>query len=154
VNTGGNVFVLLGTREWIARFAATAAEAMTYGLLVFAMVCFVRLLVRYDLLAALVTAVIFALSEGDVVKSTNWAVPLLFIALYGVLAFVLVRIGLVATISAIFFINGFASIWLGDDWQAWYAPIGIASILLLLSIAMLAFWKSLGSRELLGGEET
>ena len=87
---------------------------MTYGLLVFAMVCFVRLLVRYDLLAALVTAVIFTLSEGDVVQSTNWAVPVLFIALYGVLAFVLVRIGLVATISAIFFINGFASIWLGS----------------------------------------
>jgi predicted Ser/Thr protein kinase len=154
VNTGGNVFVLLGTRQWIARFATTSAEAMTYGLLVFAMVCFVRLLVRYDLLAALVTAVIFTLSEGDVVQSTNWAVPMLFIALYGVLAFVLVRIGLVATISAIFFINGFGSIWLGSDWKAWYAPIGIASILLLLSIATLAFWKSLGSRDLLGGEET
>ena len=51
----------------------------------------------------------------------------LFIAVYGILALVLMRIGLVATISAIFFINAFNGIWLGADWKAWYAPAGIAT---------------------------
>ena len=63
------------------------------------------------------------------------------------------RIGLVATISAIFFISAFNGVWLGGDWKAWYAPAGIATILLMLSIAGFAFWKSLGGRDLLGGEE-
>ena len=50
-------------------------------------------------------------------------------------------------------INAFSAIWLGADWKAWYAPAGIATILLMLTIALIAFWRSLGSRELLGGEE-
>jgi hypothetical protein len=125
------------------------------GLLVFAVICLLRRLVRYDILAALITAVLFTLTETEVTRSPDWGVmAALFIAVYGVLALVLMRIGLVATISAIFFINCFSAIWLGADWKAWYAPAGIATILLMLAIALFAFWKSLGSGDLLGGEET
>ena len=34
-----------------------------------------------------------------------------------------------------------------------FAPAGLATLVLLLGIAMFAFWRSLGSRELLGNEE-
>jgi hypothetical protein len=153
VATGGNVFSVLGVRQMVARFAAVASDSLNYGLLVFAVICLARRLVRYDAVAALVTAIVFTLAEGDVARSNNVMTTVaLFIAVYGILAFVLIRIGLVATIAAIFFINVFPAIWLGGDFTAWYAPYGIAAILISFSIALIAFWKSLGSRGLLGGE--
>ena len=71
---------------------------------------------------------------------------------YAAIFFILLRLGLVATICAVFFINGCSAIWLGADWTTWYAPSGLASLLLLLGIAGVAFWRSLGSRGLVGDE--
>jgi hypothetical protein len=73
-------------------------------------------------------------------------------AFYGALIFVLLRYGLVATISAVFFLDSSNAIIVGSDWKAWYAPPGIATILLLGGIVVFAFWRSLGSRPLFGGE--
>ena len=149
------MYYLLGARYWIGRHAATLANSLNIGLVVFAVICLLRRLVRNDILAALATAVLFTMTEGEVIHSPEWGImAALFVAVYSILAFVLMRIGLVATISAIFFIDAFNGIWLGADWKAWYAPAGIATLLLLLSIAGFAFWKSLGGRDLLAGEET
>jgi hypothetical protein len=65
-----------------------------------------------------------------------------------VLVFVLLRLGLVATMTATFFIDSCNLITLGWDWKAWYAPFGLATFVLLLGIAIFAFWRSLGSHEL------
>ena len=54
--------------------------------------------------------------------------------------------------GAVFFIDATNQITLGADWKTWYAPSGLATMLLLLGIAMFAFWRSLGSRELFGGD--
>jgi len=72
--------------------------------------------------------------------------------LFTVLMFCLLRLGLVATMACVFFINSCNNITLGANWRAWYAPSGIATLGLLLGIAVFAFWRSLGGRELLGGE--
>ncbi|MBZ5624151.1 MAG: hypothetical protein LAQ69_36450 [Acidobacteriia bacterium] len=58
-----------------------------------------------------------------------------------------------ATIALFYFVNSFNAITLGGDWKAWFAPAGLATLLLLLGIALFAFWRSLGSRELLGADE-
>jgi len=76
------------------------------------------------------------------------------VSLYMVLIFLLLRLGLVAIIATVFFINGYNALVLGADWKAWYAPSGMATLLLLMGIALFAFWRSLGSRELLAGDET
>jgi hypothetical protein len=151
VTTGGNLGAMLDTRHWIGRHAIAAASSLNVGLVIFAVICFLRRLVRYDALAALATAVVFTLTEYEAVYG-GWAGLALFIVVYGVLAFLLMRLGLVASLSAIVFINAFNSIWLGADWKAWYAPAGIATILMMLSIALIAFWKSLGSRDLLDAD--
>ena len=52
--------------------------------------------------------------------------------------------------SVIFFINGIGSMNLGLDWKTWYAPLGFASLLLLLGVVLWAFWRSLGARGLFG----
>jgi ABC-type nickel/cobalt efflux system permease component RcnA len=77
---------------------------------------------------------------------------LLCVVVYSALAFVLLRCGLVATIVAVFFANSGNTVLLGSDWTTWYAPYGIASLLLLIAIAGWAFWRSLGGRELIGEE--
>jgi hypothetical protein len=60
----------------------------------------------------------------------------------------MLRFGLVSTISAVFFLNTLAAMDLGLDWSTCYAPYGLATLVLLLSIVIAAFWLSLGSRSL------
>jgi uncharacterized membrane protein len=62
--------------------------------------------------------------------------------------FVLLRLGLVATISAVFFLNLINGVTLGTDLNTWYAPTGLASIALILAIVVYVFKQSLGAREL------
>jgi serine/threonine-protein kinase len=152
VQTGGNLWSLLGARHWLGRVAVViSGDALMLGLPGFAVICFVRRLVRYDAIAAAVAAVLFTLTQPEAVAG-SWTDVALYLGVYALLTFLLMRIGLVATLSALVYINFFSSVWLGADWKAWYAPTGIATILLALSVALLAFWKSLGSRDLLGEE--
>ncbi len=39
---------------------------------------------------------------------------------------------------------------LGTDWNGWYVPASMATLLLLLGISVFAFWRSLGGRDLIG----
>jgi hypothetical protein len=104
-------------------------------------------LVKKDVAAAILAAMMLMLAN-DVFASSNWKVKAaIYLGMYSVLVFVLLRLGLVATIAAVFFLDSFNLITLGADWKTWYAPAGLASFLLLLGIAVFAFWRSLGSRE-------
>ena len=154
LEAAGNLNYTLGTRQWLGGHAGAVANALRAGLFAFMVIFGVRTLVRKDVLAALIAAVLFTLQEGEVVNAPNWEVAAtIYVILFAVLIFALLRYGLVATIAAVYFINSFSAITLGGDWKAWYAPAGLATLLLLLGIAMFAFWRSLGSRELLGSEE-
>ena len=42
------------------------------------------------------------------------------------------------------------AILVGGDWQAWYVPYGLASLLLLAGISLFSFWQALGPAGLLG----
>ena len=68
-------------------------------------------------------------------------------AIHTGLLLVLLRYGLVTIMAAVFFINTIDDLGLGGDWKAWYAPTALATLVLLLGIAIYAFWRSLGSRE-------
>jgi len=139
----------LGTRQWIASHADGLAGALFFGLIVFFAICGLRRLVRNDILAAVVAALLFTFSNGGIFDSPDWPVKFaMYAGIFAVLIFVLLRFGLVATMAAIFFLNTFNKITLGTDWKTWYAPSGLATLVLLLGIAVFAFWRSLGSREL------
>jgi hypothetical protein len=89
-----------------------------------------------------------------VVQSPDWKVKgAISLGLFAVLIFVLLRFGLVAIISAAFFVDSINTILLGTDWKTWYAPANLATVALLMSIGVFAFWRSLGSQELFGGGE-
>ena len=145
--------MLLGARHWWGGHAATLFNALNGGLTIFALICGLRRLLRYDLLAALAAALLLTLSNNDIYRHTTVAhvvVIATYIAISVILAWALIRIGLVATVSMIFFINSMNAIWLGADWKAWYAPYGFATLVLLLGIAAFAFWRALGHHELAG----
>src|SRR5262249_32305716 len=124
-------------------------------MLVFFVIFALRRVFRYEILAALFTAIMFTFLEGGFPPSDDWRIAGgLHITLYGILIFILLRIGLVALISAIYFLNGFNGILSGTDWKAWYTPSSLATLTLMFSLALFAFWRSLGNRELITGEES
>jgi serine/threonine-protein kinase len=151
VNFDIGVNFAMGTRAWIGGHAGGLCDALRSGLLIFLCIFGMRQMLRYDALAAVAAALLFTMVQGDVIYAQNWALmTLLYVVIYSGLAFVLLRYGLVATIATVFFGDSGNSILLGWDWKTWYAPYGIASLLLLIAIAVWAFWRSLGDRELIG----
>jgi hypothetical protein len=142
---------VLGMRQWTGGHAANVGGALRLGLLIFLTIFGLRQLLRNDALAAVSAALLFTMTQGDLTYSAEWVtLTLLYVTVYSALAFVLLRCGLVASIVAVFFANSGNAVTLGWDWKTWYAPYGLASLLLLIAIAVWAFWRSLGDRELLG----
>jgi hypothetical protein len=110
------------------------AFALTFSLISFFAIFGLRRLLRSEILAAIGASVLFILSRGDVFNSAQWLVRA--IILISILIFFLLRSGLITTI---FFIDGINVIVLGTVWKRWYAPAGLATLLLLLGIALFAF---------------
>jgi serine/threonine-protein kinase len=138
----------LGTRHWIAAHTATLAGDLLVGLLCFFALTGLRYLVKKDWIAAMIAAIFFTFSNSGNFTSSNWEVKTaIYLFVFGVLLMVLLRYGLVTIVAAAFFIDSFDSLGLGGDWKAWYAPAGLATAALLAGIAVYAFWRSLGSRE-------
>jgi hypothetical protein len=153
VNTDVSLAVILGVRQWVGSQADTLGGDMRLGLLIFLAIFGLRQLLRNDWLAALAAAVLFTLMQGEVSYTSERAVMItLYLIVYGALMFVLLRNGLVTTISTLFFIDSCNGVVLGTNWNAWYTPAGLASLLLLCGIATWAFYRALGTRELIGEE--
>jgi serine/threonine-protein kinase len=138
----------LDTRHWVASHAGTLAASLGVGLAIFFALTGLRRLVKRDWLAALLASVFFTFSNGNAFNSPDWKVKaIVYLCIFAVLIMVLLRYGLVAIIAATFFIDTIDTIGLGGDWKTWYAPAGLATVALLLGIAIYAFWRSLGTRE-------
>jgi predicted Ser/Thr protein kinase len=149
MSSDSGVTAALGTRHWIAFHANTLATALGVGLLCFFALTGLRQLVKRDLVAAGIAAAFFTFSNGNALNSPDWKVKMpVYFFIFGVLLLVLLRYGLVTIIAAAFFIDTLDSIGLGMDWKTWDAPAGLATAALLLGIAVYAFWRSLGSRDL------
>ena len=143
---------LLGARHWMGAHASNANEALSTGLFVFLTIFAMRQLLRNEVLAALAAAIIFTLLQGDVTGPEWWIIGLFYGISITALIFVLLRFGLVATIAAVFFVNGLNAMVLTTDWSAWFLPASVATLLLLGGIAVFAFWRSLGDRALIAGD--
>jgi serine/threonine-protein kinase len=147
----GGIGITLGSRAWFAAHTGMLGTILPLGLILFLSVFGLRLLVRKDLLAALLAAALAVPFNLSANHFTDWQILLpVYFVLFAVLTFVLLRLGLVAALAAVFFLNSCGRIIVGADWATWYAPYGVATLALLLGIALFAFWLSLGSRELLG----
>jgi len=143
---------LLGARAWVGAHALQANSSLSFGLFAFLTIFAMRQLFRNELLAAAAAAAMFTFAQGEVAGPEWWLLALLYGAVYTALIYVLLRVGLVTTIAALYFVDSISGIALGKDWGTWYAPASLATLLLLIGIAVFAFWRSLGGRDLIEGE--
>ena len=152
----GGLVGTLGTRQWIAFQASDFSAVLLIGLVFFFALTGLRQLVKRDVVAAILASLFFTFvnisANASTLDAPNWKVKCaIYFGMFAVLLFVLLRYGLVAIMAAACFINSLDSITLGGDWKTWYAPAGLATVTMLLGIAIFSFWRSLGRRELIGG---
>jgi serine/threonine-protein kinase len=154
VGADGGLDVTLGTRRWLAVHIGTLGGLMIIAFALFLVIFGIRRLVKKNLLAAILASALLVVLNNPAQLAEHWqtSVPVYFV-LFAVLIFVLLRHGLVALFAAIFFVNSCGKIVLGADWTTWYAPYGLATLALLVGIALFAFRQSLGSRALLASDE-
>jgi serine/threonine-protein kinase len=147
----GGLAATLGTRQWVAFQAAGLSAVLWTGLLFFFALTGLRQLVKKDVAAAALASLFFTFVNVSALNSPNWkAKCAIYFGMFAILLFVLLRYGLVAIMAAACFIDSLDVITLGADWKTWYAPAGLATVTTLLGIAIFAFWRSLGRRELFG----
>jgi serine/threonine-protein kinase len=151
----GYLFMLEGARAWWAAYMNQVSGSLQSGFIVFFVIFGLRTIFRKDWIAAVVGSFLFAFVLSDVASSSEWPVRLAtYVLIYSAIIALLLRFGLVVTMALIFFLNTMSATILGTDWKTWYAATGFASTALLLGITLFAFWRSLGSRNLISGEET
>jgi serine/threonine-protein kinase len=149
LDTMGGLYLLNGTRYWITGTLGRFSDGITTGIVIFFAIFILRTLLRRDWIAAIAGALIFSSQQQDLANALDWQVQLVvYILLFSVIIFVMLRLGLVATIASIFAINLINGITLGTDWTTWYAPTGLATMLMATAVAGWAFRQSLGDREL------
>ncbi|MBM3760948.1 MAG: hypothetical protein FJW36_11950 [Acidobacteria bacterium] len=96
----------------------------------------------------------FPLIESGVMNATNLLpIFLLYVVVYSVLLFIMLRLGVVATMTTMFMLNVIGNSSLGLNLKVWWAPNGLLAAGLVLGVAAWGFQKSLGRRELLGSGE-
>jgi serine/threonine-protein kinase len=146
----GGLEVTLGTRRWLAAHVGTLGGLMMVGFALFLAIFGIRRLVKKNWLAAILAAALAVVFNNPAQLAEHWQrlVPV-YSVLFSVLIFVLLRHGLVALFAAIFFVNSCGKIIVGPDWTTWYAPYGLATLAMLVGIALFAFRQSLGSHDLI-----
>ena len=138
-----NDYVLMGLRHVIALLGSVLFSAILAGIAIFFLLSGLRALVRREWIAAVVAAVLLTLQEGSIRHSTHLAIDLpLFIFVYAVFMFILLRMGLVPAIIAIFVINTFGNAPFGSEFSAWYNWIAVLQSILIALIALYGFWRS------------
>jgi serine/threonine-protein kinase len=151
LDASSNLYFTMGALHWFAGCAHVFGDALFTGISLFFAVFALRFLLRRDIAAAIAASLLFVFSETSVVDAPHWQIrALVFFLIYASIFFLLLRYGLVATMAAVVFINGSNSILLGGDWQAWYIPYSLASLLFLVGIALFSFWQALGPAGLFG----
>ena len=144
--TGGITYADTGmsSRLWIGAVAGTAHSAAEFGLIVvFALFCF-RVVLRNDWAASFAAAVLFSLEEGDVWQTGKLVDFAFFVVIFTVLLFVLLRLGLVSMMAAVFFVNLLLQTPAPRTFLSPYEWTVVLYPVLALAIAVWAFWRTSG----------
>ena len=139
-----------GTLAWLGVRADTMRNGLFYGLFIFFGVVAIRMLLKNDYVAALVASLIFALIDRPGVWSDSlaWLTIGILVGIYGVIAFALLRMGIIPGILSLMVVNSVARLSIDLRLSSWYAPYGLATMVFLVSIATYGFWRSIGPRKL------
>ncbi len=137
-NVGGN------TRNWIVDILRRAFTAMEFGLLVVFVIFCLRAVLRKDWLASIAAAILFAAQEGEAWQGHSIVNFGFYVLIFAVLTFVILRLGLVSTMVAIFFANILMDMPGAQTLSRPYEWTVIAYPALALAIVAWAFWRTSG----------
>jgi hypothetical protein len=145
--SSANEGVGLSARYWMSDVLNRAYNAAEFGLVVvFAIFCF-RAVCRKDWIASLAAAVLFSLAESDVWQGNMLLLNFLFfMVIFTLLVFVLLRLGLVSTMAALFFVNLLLRIPGAQGLTKPYESAVITYPALLVAIVIWAFWRTSGQQ--------
>jgi hypothetical protein len=137
----------VSARYWIADVLGRAHNAAEFGLIVvFVIFCF-RAIFRKDWIASVAAAVLFTLVEHDTWQGNAPLFNFLFfLAIFTLLVFVLMRLGLVSTVVAIFIINNLLRTPGAQGLTKPYESAVIAYPALVLVMVIWAFWRTSGQQ--------
>jgi len=140
---------LTGTRQALGALIGIQASSILSPIGLLFLILLLRILLRRKALAIggafLMIAALSALQ--------NRATPLgvvFYIAVWVLIMFVTIRLGLLAAILAVFFANSLLMLPLTSDLSAWYAGRTLFLLALLCAVVTAGFYVSLAGRQILG----
>jgi len=149
-----NADVGSNTRHWIAGILSRTYNATEFGLIVvFAIFC-LRVILRKDWLASIAAAILLTAQESGAWQDHSVVSVALYLLIFTALTFVILRLGLVSTMVAIFFANvllqtpGAQTLSKPYEWTVMAYPA------LALVIVAWAFWRTSGHHLLAVKPET
>jgi serine/threonine-protein kinase len=135
----------VSARLWLADLLGRARGAVEFGLIVvFAIFC-LRAVFRKDWIASFAAAVLFTLTEGEAMQG-NILDFLLILVIFTMLAFFMLRLGLVSTMVALFFVNFLLTTPGAQGLTKPYESAVITYPALALAIVVWAFWRTSGQQ--------
>jgi len=136
----------VNARQWIGTILSRTKGAAEFGLLaIFAIFC-LRTVLRKDWLASIAAALVFALQESEAWQGHAMLNFAFFLFIFTVLTFVMLRLGLVSSMVAIFFANVLLEMPGAQTLSKPYEWTVIAYPALVLGIVAWAFWRTSGER--------
>jgi serine/threonine-protein kinase len=143
-SSDGLLRALSGGRLAISIFVflviGVAGEALVYLFMLFLL----RLLTRRDWLAVMLFTCFFSMMS---LFTGNWLPALWFGLTYGMYAVVLTRYGLVTMVSAISVTSLLLFFPVTLNFSVWYAGTAVLALFVILTLAALAFYTSLGGQQ-------
>jgi serine/threonine-protein kinase len=135
---GHTLYDLMGTRMIAGNLVQRLHNAILDGLQVFLSLFVLRAMLRKQWLAAVAFVLIFTVVDafGDIHEVWYILVPF-YVAIYGTLVAIMLRLGLLATVLTIFVLNLADAHFLTTDFGAWY---GESSAVVVVTLIGLAAW--------------
>jgi len=149
-SAGSAAFAHVGfsARYWVADVLGRARGAVEFGLLVIFVIFCLRAVCRKDWIASVAAAVLFTLTEGDAWRG-NILNFLFFLVIFTLLVLVILRLGLVSTMVAIFVTNFLLQVPGAQGLTKPYESAVITYPALVLVMVIWAFWRTSG-QEIMG----
>ncbi|HEX2666495.1 MAG TPA: hypothetical protein VHM93_26945, partial [Candidatus Acidoferrum sp.] len=138
---------LQGTREAVALALVTVVSSIRTTLVFFFLIVLLRVFVRNRWVAAAIFVLLFTLtkvlgSDHPLIDTPVWLV------IYGVAAFAVVRFGLVALAMAVLTVDVLLNVPVTLDFSNWYALRTVCVLLSVAAVAAWGFYTSLGGQRL------
>jgi hypothetical protein len=142
-----NAEFLQGFRESVALGLVNIVASIQTSLIFFFLVVLLRVLVKNRWLAAAIFVLLFTAPKvlgGD----HPWIETPIWLAIYGIAAFAVVRFGLIVLALAVLTVNVLLNVPLTLDFSTWYAARSLCVVLGFVAVAAWGFYTSLAGQRL------